>query len=83
MLDSNGNLILHIGRYGNCDSAGPKSLVPLGGDEVGMVHGAYLATMSDRRLFVADIANDRVFSVKLDYHATESILLKNVSPQKM
>jgi hypothetical protein len=28
-LDSNGNLVLHIGRYGNCDSAGPKSLVPL------------------------------------------------------
>ena len=78
VLDSSGNLILRIGRYGNCDSAGPKSLVPLGGDEVGMVHGAYLATDTDRRLFVADGASDRIFSVKLGYHAEERMALKDV-----
>ncbi len=78
VLDSNGNLILRIGQYGNADSAGPKSSVPLGGDEVGMVHGAYLATDTDRRLFVADGASDRIFSVKLGYHAEEKIALKDV-----
>ena len=78
VLDSSGNLILRIGRYGNCDSAGPASLVPLGGDEVGMVHGAYLATHTDHRLFVADGANDRIFSVKLGYHAEEKIAMKDV-----
>jgi hypothetical protein len=82
VLDSNGDLILRIGRYGNCDSAGPKSLVPLGGDEVGMVHGAYLATATDRRLFVADPANDRIFSVKLGYHTTGQVALKNAPDHK-
>jgi hypothetical protein len=78
VLDSAGNLILRIGRYGNRDSAGPKSRVPLGGDEVGMTHGAYLAVDTDRRLFVADPANDRIFSVRLGYRATERVALKDV-----
>ena len=71
VLDSNGNLITHIGRYGNRDSMGPKSLKPVGGDEVTMVHGAYLSTMSDKFLYIADIANDRVISVKLNYASNE------------
>jgi nucleoside permease NupC len=78
VLDRAGNLILRIGRYGNADSAGAASRVPLGGDEVGMVHGAYLATITDRRLFVADSASDRIYSVKLGYHATERVALKGV-----
>ena len=78
VLDASGNLIMRIGRYGNADSAGPKSLVPLGGDEVGMVHGAYLATITDKRLFVADTASDRIFSVKLDYNITEKVALKDL-----
>jgi sugar lactone lactonase YvrE len=75
VLDSNGNLILRIGKYGNADSAGAKSTVPIGGDEVGMVHGAYLATHTDHRLFIADVSSDRIFSVKLDYHQTEKVSL--------
>jgi hypothetical protein len=77
VLDCNGNLILRVGRYGNADSAGPQSGVPLGNDEVGMVHGAYVATHTDRRLFIADPSNDRIFSVKLGYHAEEKIPLKS------
>lgn len=73
VLDSAGNLILRIGRYGNVDSAGPKSAVPISGDGVGMVHGAYLATHTDRRLFIADPSNDRIFSVKLGYYASETL----------
>lgn len=78
VLDANGNLILRIGRYGNGDSAGPSSLVPLGGDEVGLMHGAYLATQTDRRLFVADPSNDRIFSVRLDYEEESKVALAQV-----
>ena len=28
VLDTNGNKVLRIGKYGNADSQGPKSLVP-------------------------------------------------------
>jgi len=75
VLDSNGNLITRIGKYGNRDSMGTKSLKPAGGDEVTMMHGAYLATMSDRFLYIADIANDRITSVKLNYATSEIISL--------
>jgi hypothetical protein len=36
----------------------------------------YLATHSDRRLFVSDVGNARVVSVKLDYHTEERMALK-------
>jgi len=68
ILDSNGNLMLRVGQYGNRDSAGPGSQVPLGGDEVGLFHAQYVGVDTDRRLFIADIGNARVLSVKLDYH---------------
>ncbi len=73
VLDPAGNLILRVGRYGNVDSAGADSKVPLGGDEVGFFHPAYVATHTDRRLFVADPGNGRIVSVKLGYHATATI----------
>jgi len=73
ILDSNGNLITRVGRYSNRDSMGPKSLVPLGGDEVGMIHGAYLGVMSDKALYIADTANDRIVAVKLNYATNEVV----------
>ena len=78
VLDANGNLILRVGRYGNADSAGSASRVPLGGDEVGLFHAAYVATHTDRRLFIADAGNARILSVKLGYHAEERVALRNV-----
>ena len=48
------------------------------GDEVALFHGAYLATHTDRRLFIADPGNARVVSVKLGYHASERVALKDV-----
>ena len=69
--NSNGNLITRIGHYGNHDSMGPKSLKPVGGDEVAMIHGAYLAIQSDKYLYIADIGNDRIISVKLNYATNE------------
>jgi hypothetical protein len=85
VLDSAGNLILRLGRYGNVDDG--KPLVPhsalrnpksIGGDEVALFHGAYLATHTDHRLFVADPGNGRVVSVKLGYHAEGKVALKDV-----
>ena len=73
VLDSNGNLITRIGRYGNVDSAGPKSKEPLGGDEVGLFHPCFVGTLTDKKLFISDIGNDRIVSVKLGYY-TEKIL---------
>lgn len=67
VLDEAGNLVLRIGQFGNPDSQGAKSSVPLGGDEVGITHGAYLATTTDRNLYIADPANQNIVSVKLNY----------------
>ncbi len=78
VLDTNGNLILRIGRYGNVDSSGPGSLVPLGGDEVGLFYPAYLATHTDHRLLISDAGNARVSSVRLAYHVNERIALKEI-----
>ena len=78
VLDAAGNLILRLGRYGNVDSAGPQSRVPLGGDEVGLFHPNYLAVHTDRRLFIHDGGNMRIVSVKLDYHAEEQVPLRSV-----
>ena len=85
VLDTAGNLILRVGRYGNVDDGVPLATErkpgtwtpkPLGGDETALFYPVYLATHSDRRLFVADPGNQRILSVKLGYHATETVPLK-------
>jgi hypothetical protein len=80
VVDGNGNLILRIGQYGNADDGvplikrgGPPNPRSIGGDEVALFHGAYLATQTDRRLFICDVGNGRVVSVKLGYHTTERV----------
>jgi hypothetical protein len=118
VLDTSGNLILRVGRYGNVDDGrplvadgGPPSPRSIGGlarpvqsaasstrqvrgrgqssvvrqptapppaDEVALFHAQYLATDTDKRLFIADAGNARIVSVKLDYHATERVALKDV-----
>ena len=85
VLDTNGNLILHVGTYGNVDDGVP--LVPcryrtekprsIGGDEVGLVYANFTATHNDKRLFISDTGNGRILSVKLGYHTDERIPLKD------
>ncbi|MCG3178562.1 MAG: hypothetical protein BIFFINMI_00890 [Phycisphaerae bacterium] len=84
VVDTAGNLILRIGRCGNVDDGvpliaegGPAGTRAIGGDEVALMHGAYVATQTDRRVFVADIGNYRVVSILLGYHAEERVALKN------
>ncbi|MCX7591534.1 MAG: hypothetical protein N2255_07900, partial [Kiritimatiellae bacterium] len=84
VLDSNGNLILRVGRYGNVDDGLPlvenerrPSLRALGGDEVALFHPAFTGTHTDRRLFITDQGNGRILSVRLDYHAEARVPLDN------
>jgi len=87
VLDTAGNLILHVGRYGNVDEGVPLATErkpgtwkpkPLGGDEVSFVYPVYLATHTDRRLFVADPGSGRIVSVRLGYHAERKVALKGI-----
>jgi sugar lactone lactonase YvrE len=85
VLDTNGNLITRIGKYGNVDdgvplikTGGPARPRPVGGDEVALMHPSYVATHTDRRLFIADYGNFRILSVRLAYHANETIRLRDV-----
>jgi hypothetical protein len=67
VLDTNGNLIQRIGHYGNVDDEG-----------IALMHGAYVATQTDRRLFVADPGNARIVAATLGYHASETVPLRSV-----
>ena len=80
--DTNGNLILRVGRYGNVDDGqqlaegGPPHAHSIGGDEVSLFHACYVATHTDHRLFISDVGNGRLLSVRLDYHVNEIVPLK-------
>ncbi len=85
VLDSNGNLILRVGRPGNVDdgkpltaAGGPGNTRSIGGDEVAIFHSDFVGTDTDKRLFIADLGNGCIRSVKLGYHAEEKIFLKDV-----
>lgn len=82
VLDTNGNLILRIGQYGNVEDGKPitqdkviKESRSIGGDETAIMHACYVAAETDRRLFIADAGNRRILSVKMDYHKEEKIPL--------
>ncbi|MFO7898329.1 MAG: hypothetical protein R6V58_04625, partial [Planctomycetota bacterium] len=85
VLDTNGNEILRMGTYGNIDDGlplieegGPPDPRSIGGDEVAIMHAQMLAGHTDRRLFIGDLGNACIHSVKLGYHATETVALRNV-----
>jgi NHL repeat-containing protein len=63
-------------------SGEPPNQRSIGGDEVAVFHGAYVGVHTDRRLFIADPGNARIMSVKLGYHATESVSLKDIRDRK-
>jgi hypothetical protein len=68
VLDTNGNLIMHIGRYGNFDSGnGAKSRVPIGGDHIAMNLVRFVSGTDDYLVF--DDWGERLTVVRLDYHA--------------
>lgn len=89
VLDANGNLMLRIGQYGNEEDGVPlvrKGASPnarsIGGDEVALCQPLMVGVYTDRRLFVSDPGNARLISVKLDYHASERVSLRDVPDAK-
>jgi len=83
VLDTAGNLVMHVGRYGNVDDGVPMVPDPeglraepprsIGGDEVALAYGQHLASHTDQRLFIFDGVHDCIRSVKLDYHVSERV----------
>jgi hypothetical protein len=82
VLDTAGNLILRIGKYGNVDNTGAKGKIPMGGDEISLFHPMYVGTHSDHRVYISDIGNGRLVNVKLDYFVNEKIALKDITNEK-
>jgi len=72
VLDTNGNRICEIGRYGNADKPAMKP----GDHDIGLGQCSYIATVSDLWLYIADDSNVRIIRVKLDYHAEQRAALQ-------
>ena len=71
VLDANGNLIMHIGQYGNLDSGdGPKSKIPVGGDGIGVFHPRAVAATDNYLAF--SNWEEWVTVMKIAYHAEET-----------
>ncbi|MFO7900492.1 MAG: hypothetical protein R6V58_15710 [Planctomycetota bacterium] len=92
VLDTDGNAILRIGRYGIVDDGMPlvkPDLSPaprygnhpptprsIGGDETAIMHVQSVKVHDDRRLFLADGGNPCIRSVRLGYHASHRVPVK-------
>jgi hypothetical protein len=77
VVDTNGNPICEVGRYGNADTRGPKdSTVSIGGPEISIAHCSYVAVESDKWLYINDDGNSRIIRVKLGYRAEERVALQ-------
>jgi len=68
VIDSNGNRVARIGRYGNVDDANPTC---------GKIHFAWVRALcvSDTALYVHDQANLRILRAALSYHAEETVAM--------
>ncbi|MFC1671699.1 hypothetical protein ACFL01_01055 [Planctomycetota bacterium] len=71
ILDTNGNLIMHVGRYGNLDDV--LAMKP-GATNIGMTLPRYISG-TDNYLAFNDWG-ERLVVLKLDYHAEETVPIK-------
>lgn len=85
VLDTNGNIITRIGKYGNLEDGKPlipdpdiKNTRSIGGDEVAIMHSSFVSVQSDKRLFISDPGNRRITSVKLNYTTEERLSLQEI-----
>jgi hypothetical protein len=69
-FDANGNRIARIGRYGNCDSQGPKSLVP--DPDIGLAWVRNVQ-VSGTAIYAMDYGNNRIVKAALSYAAEEAV----------
>jgi hypothetical protein len=71
VLDTNGNLVMHIGQYGNLDSAdGPASRIHPGGDGIGMFHPRAVGATDNYVVFSS--WEEWVTALAIGYHAEET-----------
>ena len=71
VLDTAGNLIMHLGKYGNYDSGfGAKSKIPVGGDNIGVYIPRFIGG-TDNYLVFCDWG-ERLVVLKIAYEAEES-----------
>jgi hypothetical protein len=81
VLDTAGNLILHIGRYGNFDSgSGANSKIPVGGDNIAMFMPRCISG-TDNYLAFEDWG-ERIVVLKLNYQAEEVVGIGEVTSGK-
>jgi hypothetical protein len=72
VLDAAGNLVLHIGSYGNFDSwQGPASKIRVGGDGIGLLMPRMVSGTDDYLCF--QDWGERLAVLKLNYHAEETV----------
>ena len=78
VLDTNGNFVLRLGRYGNADSGrGPDSPIKVGAPEIALAYCTYLAADSGRRrLYLCDQGNSRIVGVRLEYEREVTLPVK-------
>jgi hypothetical protein len=73
-LDTNGNLIMHIGRYGNFDdAAGGRNGCKPGGTDIGVMLSRFIAASDNYMVF--DDWGERLVVMKLDYEEEATVPL--------
>jgi hypothetical protein len=81
ILDAAGNLIMHLGQYGNFDDApGGKDGAKPGGDNIGIMSVRFISA-TDNYLVFGDWA-ERLVVLKLNYQAEESVGIGEVMSGK-
>ncbi len=71
ILDTGGNLIMHVGKYGNFDDApGGRNGAKPGGEDIGITLVRFISA-TDNYLVYGDWS-EKLVVLKLDYHAEES-----------
>ena len=74
ILDTNGNLIMHLGQYGNFDDApGGRNGAKPGGGNIGIMSVRFISA-TDNYLVYGDWA-EKLVVLKLDYHTEESVAI--------
>jgi hypothetical protein len=72
VVDANGNLIMHLGRYGNFDSGeGAKSKIPVGGDNIACFMPRFISGSDNYLAF--DDRGERLVVLRLAYHTEETV----------
>jgi hypothetical protein len=75
ILDTNGNVIMHLGQYGNYDSGqGPKSAIPVGD---GIVMSALRFVSGTDNYLCYEDNGERLVVLKLNYHTEETAGISN------